>query len=371
MRWAALLVMVSGCHDLDRLRRLARQDAAADVAAPADATPDHAADAPPDRPDRPPDQAPLPPPSCRSLSATCGPQRESCCASSAVPRHPSYIRGYDLSNTPSQGGVKVVGFQPQTSPRVSLDAFSLDTFEVTVGRFRSFLDVYDDELRRAPLDMAGAHPNIPGSGWHKDWTNANGTGAGILFANSEADLRRAINVCSKDTTSWLGDATRANDVRPMTCVSWYEAFMFCIWDDGGRLPTEAEWNLAAAGAEMYRPFPWSTDPRNPTIGPDDANIMQPGAMLRNVGSLPLGVGRFGQYDLAGNAYEFTRDRTPEATPDNYRQTGSNPLDHDGNNLIVRGGSFRTPEAFARTAYRRIVGDSGSSRFDDLGWRCAR
>jgi hypothetical protein len=53
------------------------------------------------------------------------------------------------------------------------------------------------------------------------------------------------------------DAAHAN--LPMNCMNWYEAFAFCAWD-GGRLPTEAEWNYAAAGGDQQRAYPWSSPP---------------------------------------------------------------------------------------------------------------
>ena len=48
-----------------------------------------------------------------------------------------------------------------------------------------------------------------------------------------------------------------NDNLPVSCVSWTEAYAFCIWD-GGFLPSDAEWGYAAAGGSAQREFPWGS-----------------------------------------------------------------------------------------------------------------
>src|SRR5262249_38251711 len=108
---------------------------------------------------------------------------------------------------------------------------------------------------------------------------------------------------------------------PVTCVSWLEAFAFCAWD-GGRLPTDLELNYAAAGGSEQRVYPWTAPGTKAAIDPSRANYC---SKIRGVGNLteciesplpeiqpvgsksPLGDGRWGHADLAGNAWEPTLD----------------------------------------------------------------
>ncbi len=88
--------------------------------------------------------------------------------------------------------------------------------------------------------------------------------------------------------------------HPATGVSWEAARDFCV-AAGGRLPSEAEWEWAARGAEA-RVYPWGDE-----FGAGRANLREPGIGLAPVGSFQKGRSAFGCDDLAGNACEWTAD----------------------------------------------------------------
>jgi sulfatase modifying factor 1 len=209
------------------------------------------------------------PPSCMGLAATCG-VLDNCCASPLVPGGT-----YNRSNDPSY---------PAT-----VSDFRLDKYEVTVGRFRKFVDAYSQNM---VVPGAGKNPNnAEDPGWEGIWSTL----------PVDADELRAELNCDTPFQTWT-DAPGDNESLPMTCLSAELANAFCTWD-GGRVPTEAEWNYAAAGGNEQRKYPWGTQ----EPGEDSAHAIFGDSSVAPVGSISAGQGRWGHADLAGNVDEWTRD----------------------------------------------------------------
>ncbi|WP_437670460.1 formylglycine-generating enzyme family protein [Sorangium sp. So ce131] len=292
------------------------------------------------------------PPSCDGLAEACGPEgssEESCCASVAVPEG-----SFNRSNDPEY---------PAT-----VSGFLLDRFEVTVGRFRRFVEAYPESK---PVPGSGQHPHIEGSGWNVEWTE-------MLPAN-EAELTADVK-CSSTYQTWR-DTDEGTEHLPMNCLSWYVAFAFCAWD-GGRLPTEAEWNYAAAGGEEQRPYPWSNSASDDKVDDSHAvyDCMADRVMPRScafsdiqpVGSRSsTGDGRWGHADLAGNMWEWVLDwhaEYPDACNDCANLKGSSYR-------VFRGGGWGDGESGLLSSRRGSDDQSGSDNPSDrdsfAGVRCAR
>jgi formylglycine-generating enzyme required for sulfatase activity len=241
--------------------------------------------------------------------------------------------------------------------------FMLDRFEVTVGRFRKFVEANGGTQMNLPVTGAGAHAKITNSGWDASW-NGN-------LVSDPATLSAALQ-CNSMFQTWTA-APGANETLPISCVTWYEALAFCIWD-GGYLPTEAEWNYTAAGGNEQRAYPWSAPAGSLSIDCSFANyydgnpcVNPPNGAASRVGSTsPKGDGKWGQADLAGNVWEWTLD---------WYQTPYTSSCEDCANLtpgterVFRGADFNHTALYLRGAYRYL--GAPESRDYYLGIRCAR
>jgi iron(II)-dependent oxidoreductase len=159
----------------------------------------------------------------------------------------------------------------------------------------------------------------------------------------------------------------------MIHVCWHEAQAYCRWA-GRRLPTEAEWEVAAAGepaadrrslAATKRRFPWGdTEPRA-----DQANLDGLALGTIDVGALAAGDSAFGCRQMIGNVWEWTQDTFgpyPGFEPDMY-QDYSQPL--FGITKVLRGGAWPTRGRMIRNTWRTYYGPERNDVF--VGFRtCA-
>ena len=152
---------------------------------------------------------------------------------------------------------------------------------------------------------------------------------------------------------------------------------FCAWS-GTRLPTEAEWEYAAAGGLQSAVFPWG-DELEPD-GEHRMNVFQGKFPAENtaadgwVGTAPVDTfapNGYGLYNMTGNVWEWCADWFD---PGYYgRSPRRNPPGPDrGTHRVMRGGSYLCHRSYC---YRyRVAARSANtpdSATGNLGFRCAR
>ena len=160
--------------------------------------------------------------------------------------------------------------------------------------------------------------------------------------------------------------------RPAITMSWYAANIYCQWlskvtGRKYRLPTEAEWEYAAAGGEENRRYPWGATAPDANSANYVASDDKPFVV---VGSYPDGMGRWGHYDMAGSVWEWVFGYYGTAW---YGEGGLN-CDNCANltsswsgHRIRRGGGYKSAAGELRAVSR--ASDIGAS--PRYGLRCAR
>jgi formylglycine-generating enzyme required for sulfatase activity len=234
------------------------------------------------------------------------------------------------------------------SHQVTLSPFCIDRKEVTVAAYK--LCAEEGKCERAPFEV--------------EWKGITRQQKKVFSA-----------ACNGDDPE--------KSVHPVNCVDWSMAVQYCSFA-GKRLPSEAEWELAARGTDG-RVYPWGDDPPDATrvnacgsectawshkSGADIAPLYQEDdgfALTAPVGSFPRGRSPYGLFDMAGNVWEWVGDWEAPYPPDAAEDPGGPKL---GTKRVLRGGAF-TGSAPTWVRATRRYGDLPETRSHAYGFRCAK
>lgn len=281
--------------------------------------------------------------------------------------------------------------------RVRLDGFWMDETEVTNRQFEEFVSAtgYQTVAER-DIDWEELKKQVP-PGTAKPPEE-------MLKAGSLVFIPPTHPVDTRDNSQWWNWTTGANWRHPggpqitikgkgdfpVVHVCFEDIKAYCSWAKK-RLPTEAEWELAARGGLEGKVNVWGDEP----VSPSRANIWQGDFPYSNtaedgfVGLAPVKsfpANGYGLYDMAGNVWEWCSDYY---RPDTYarrklangdRQVVVNPTGpsksydlrnpYNSDSRVQRGGSFLCHDSYSanyRPSSRRACPpDTG---FQHLGFRC--
>lgn len=221
---------------------------------------------------------------------------------------------------------------------------------------------------------------------------------------------RIVNIFP-DTTCWVNDFPHADNERylrnyfshpayahhPVVGVSWQQATAFCEWRtlflrksitnpavtiEKYRLPTEAEWEMAARNANSDNIYPWNSDATTTENGCFQANFKPgDGAYGADNHLIPAKVRSYnpnqsGLYDMAGNVAEWTSSAYTESgnqlMGDLNPEYKYNAAEDDPNALklkVVKGGSWKDISTFIRSDMRDSEYQHRGRSY--IGFRCVR
>ncbi|HZS10302.1 MAG TPA: selenoneine synthase SenA [Blastocatellia bacterium] len=219
---------------------------------------------------------------------------------------------------------------------VKIKPFSISRTAVTQAEFRAFVEDGGYERREWWGDEGGQWRETTDARYPVYWRReANGRW-----------LRRNFD-------QWVP----LEDVHPVLHVNWYEADAYCRWA-GRRLPTEAEWEMAACAeptangnglTEHKRRYPWGDEP--PT--PERANLDWCAMGCVSVNALAAGDSAFGCRQMIGNAWEWTAtdfNPYPGFIAGPYKEYSAPWF---GDHKVLRGGCWATRSHLIRPTYRNF------------------
>lgn len=217
---------------------------------------------------------------------------------------------------------------------VEIQPFKIARAAVSQAQFAEFVDAggYD-------------HAEFWGTaGWA--WRQAQGRAHPMYWRKSEGCWQR------RHFAQWV----ELEPHRAVIHVSWYEAQAYCRWAKR-RLPSEAQWEVAAAGepdgrgglATTQRIYPWGNEPP----GPQHANLCTRAPGTVDVGAHAAGDSAFGCRQMLGNVWEWTASEFrayPGFTRDMYEEF-SEPWFRGFKSL--RGGAYCTRGRLIRNTWRNF------------------
>lgn len=214
---------------------------------------------------------------------------------------------------------------------IALAPFAIARAPVTQAEFAAF--VSDGGYRRAELWST--------AGWR--WRHTGEVLCPMYWRRESNDWLR------RDFDRWLP----LEPHRPVIHVNWFEAEAYCRWA-GRRLPTEAEWEAAAAASDAdlsarKRRYAWGDEPPNR----GRAQLDGYGLGCCDVADIAAGESNFGCRQLIGNVWEWTASDFlpyPGFVADPYRDY-SQPW--FGTHKVLRGGAWMTRSRLIRNTWRNF------------------
>jgi formylglycine-generating enzyme required for sulfatase activity len=130
----------------------------------------------------------------------------------------------------------------------TIKPYVLDKYEITVGRFKRFVEAGEATQAVAAKYPAhyGAVPGDTEGGWNPAYAVA-------LSADTPTFATRLATHPTRPDGTTYG---KSDKTLPINNINWAEALLFCAWD-GGFLPTEAMWLYAAEGGAENRYYHWT------------------------------------------------------------------------------------------------------------------